>query len=98
MQILEELIGKEVVDNSGNVMGIVKDIEWDSEVNRVESLVVEERGSGLSSLIGSKPRQMVPYENIFSIGDKVLVNIKFTAPEKEEEEDTLGLGRFNLRI
>ncbi|HTX61113.1 MAG TPA: PRC-barrel domain-containing protein [Methanobacterium sp.] len=97
MQIVEDLIGKEAIDDSGNIMGIVKDVVWDFEANHVESIVVEERSSGLSSIMGSKPKQFISYEHIYSIGDKILVSIKI-APAEPEEEDSLGLGRFNLNF
>ena len=95
VQVIEYIIGKEVIDDSGNIMGIVKDIEWDFENNRVDSLVVEEKRGGFS--LGSKPRQTVPYEHIYSIGDKILISIKFVA-EQEEEEDTLGLNKLKLNF
>ncbi len=96
MNISEDLFGKEVIDDSGIVMGIVKDVVWDFENNRVESLVIEKKAGGFGSIFGSGERKLVLYENIHSIGDKILVNIKFSAPEQNEEESMLD--RFNLRL
>ncbi len=98
LNIAEDLLGKEVIDDSGNLMGVVKDVTWDFENNVVESLLIA-KGGGFS-LFGSGEKQFVPYENIHSIGDKVLVNIKFVKPEEDEEKekDELGLNRFGLRI
>ncbi len=93
LNIAEDLLGKEVIDDSGIVMGIVKDVTWDFANNRVESLVVE-KGGGFFSRSGEK--KYVSYENIHSIGDKVLVNIKYSPPE--EENDEFGLNRLGLRF
>ena len=95
MNIVEELVGKEVIDDSGNLMGIVKDVTWNFTDNTVESLVVEEKGAGLSSMFRSSPKKFVSYDNIHSIGDKILVNTHFTVTE-EEDKDEFGLNRFKL--
>lgn len=98
MNIAEDLFGKEVIDDSGMVLGVVKDVVWDFENNRVESLVVE-KGGGFSSIFGSGEKTLVPYENVHSIGDKILVNIKFSTTEKNEsEEEENILDRFNLGL
>ncbi len=100
MNIAEDLLGKEVIDDSGNLMGVVKDVTWDYENNRVESLVIQKSGF---SLFGSSEKQFVLYENIHSIGDKVLVNINIPAPaevKEEEDDDEFGLNkiRSNLKL
>jgi sporulation protein YlmC with PRC-barrel domain len=99
VNIADDVFGKEVIDDSGIVMGVVKDVVWDFENNRMESLVVEKGGGGLRSIFGSGERNLVLYEHIHSIGDKILVNIKFSAVEKNEsDEEENMLDRFNLRI
>ncbi len=99
MNIAEDLFGKEVIDDSGMLMGIVKDVVWDFENNRIESLVVEKGAGGFRSIFVSGERNQVMYENIHSIGDKILVNIKFQASEKNEpQEEENMLDRFGLRI
>jgi sporulation protein YlmC with PRC-barrel domain len=101
LNIAEDLLGKEVIDDSGIVMGVVKDVTWDFENNRIESLVVEKGGGGFLSF-GSGEKTFVSYENIHSIGDKVLVNIKVSQStenkENEEEKDEFGLNRIGLRL
>lgn len=95
MNIAEDLLRKEVIDDSGIVMGVVKDVTWDFVNNRVESLVVEKGGN----LLSSGEKKYVSYENIHSIGDKVLVNIKFSPTKEEtEDEDEFGLNRFRLKF
>jgi len=94
LNIVDDLLKKEVIDDSGILMGVVKDVKWDFENNRMESLVVEKRGGGFSSIFGSGEKSSVLYENIHSIGDKVLVNIKFSVPTEDEEKDESILDRF----
>lgn len=99
MNIAEELLGKEVINDSGNLLGVVKDVTWNFESNIVESLIVKERGG--FSLFGSGEKKIILYENIHSIGDKILVNINvpLTAEKEEEEEkDEFGLNRLNLKF
>lgn len=99
MNIAEDLFGKEVIDNSGMLLGVVKDVVWDFENNRVESLVVEKGAGGFRSIFGSGESTLVLHENIHSIGDKILVNIKISTTEKNEyEEEESILDRFNLRF
>ncbi len=97
LNITEDLLGKEVIDDSGMLMGVVRDVIWDFENNRVESLVVEKGGGGFRSIFGSGEKNFILYENIHSIGDKILVNIKFSAPEKSEEGENL-LSQFGLKL
>ena len=100
MNIAEDLLGKEVIDDSGMSMGVVKDVTWDFETNHVEALIVEMGGGGFRSLFGSGDRNLVSYDNIHSIGDKILVNIKFSAPKENrtEEEDENILDRFRMGL
>jgi len=71
MKIDEELIGKEVVDDSGNQLGVVKDVEWDWETNKIEYIILKEEG--LSAKLGLGTKEIMPYEQIDAIGEKILV-------------------------
>ena len=71
MKINSELVGKEVIDASGDQVGIVKDVEWDFESKRVESIELEE--AGISSKIGLGEKKVVPINMVDQIGDKVLI-------------------------
>lgn len=70
MKISDELLGKEVIDESGDQVGIVEDVEWNIQANRVESLHLKE--AGLSAKIGLGDNKIVPYSSIDTIGEKVL--------------------------
>jgi sporulation protein YlmC with PRC-barrel domain len=72
MRIKEEIIGKEVVDSSGIVIGKVKDVEVDFETQIMESFIVGE-GGFFASLGRSKGETVVPYGMVKIIGDKLLL-------------------------
>ena len=71
MKISDELIGKDVIDESGDQIGIVNDLEWDFETNTVTSIHLKE--AGISAKIGLGDKKIVPYEKIEAIGDTVLI-------------------------
>ncbi len=71
MKISDELIGKDVIDESGDQIGIVNDVDWDFEANRVISIHLKE--AGISAKIGLGDKKIVPYEKIETIGDTVLI-------------------------
>jgi sporulation protein YlmC with PRC-barrel domain len=50
MKIVGELIGKEVIDASGDQVGVVKDVEWDFKSKMLESIELKE--AGISAKIG----------------------------------------------
>ena len=45
MRIKEEVIGKEVIDTSGLIIGKVKDVEVDFETQLMENFIVGKGGS-----------------------------------------------------
>ena len=44
MKIEQELVGKEVIDASGDQVGVVKDVEWDFSTKKVESIELRRGG------------------------------------------------------
>ena len=79
MKISDELIGKDVIDESGDQIGIVNDVEWDFETNTVTSIHLKE--AGISAKIGRGDKTIVPYEKIEAIGDTVLIKGKIFKTE-----------------
>jgi sporulation protein YlmC with PRC-barrel domain len=71
MKIDNELVGKEVIDDSGDQVGVVKDVEWDFDSKRVESIELEE--GGISSKLGLGDKKIIPINMVKEIGDKVLI-------------------------
>lgn len=74
MKIIDDLKGKEVIDNEGNKVGDISDVEWDYKTNKVEKLLVSE---GATAKIGIGEKTKIPISNIDSIGEKIILNIKY---------------------
>jgi sporulation protein YlmC with PRC-barrel domain len=72
MRIIEEIIGKEVLDSSAVVIGKVRDLELNVETNQIEAFILGK--GGISEGLGlSKGETVVPYDMIKQIGDKILL-------------------------
>jgi sporulation protein YlmC with PRC-barrel domain len=72
MRIIEEIIGKEVLDSSAVVIGKVKDVEVDFETKSLDSFILGK--GGISEGLGfSKGETIVPYDMVKKIGDKILL-------------------------
>jgi len=72
MRIIEEIIGKEVLDSSAIIIGKVKDVEVNFETKTLESFILGK--GGISEGLGiSKGETIVPYDMVKKIGDKILL-------------------------
>jgi sporulation protein YlmC with PRC-barrel domain/uncharacterized protein YbjQ (UPF0145 family) len=71
-KVVRQIIGKEVIDSSGMVVGKVKDIEVNWDNNEIESIVLG-KGSISESLGLSKKEFVIPYEEVEQFGDKILI-------------------------
>ena len=91
INVVDELIGLEVIDGTGKLLGVVKDIVWDFKGNSIEALAVEERGGGFLSRIGSGEKQLIAYERIHAIGDKVLIDAEEIGSQLSKERYRLGI-------
>lgn len=87
MKIVNELKGKEVIDASGNKVGEINDVEWNPQTNRIESLVVAEGGA--SSILGVGKKREIKYEEIETIGEKILLKSKSRSEGKFEEPPSI---------
>jgi len=74
IKIVDELKGKDVIDDSGDKIGEVKDVEWDTQTNKVESIILRE--GGVSAKVGLGEKRIVPMDMVKTIGDKVLLKGK----------------------
>jgi sporulation protein YlmC with PRC-barrel domain len=79
MKVNEELIGKEVVDDSGDQVGVIKDVDINTETKSAEFLVLGE--GGISAKIGLGDKTLVPINMVKTIGDKVLIKGKLLQTE-----------------
>ena len=71
MKIADELKGKDVLDNNGNKVGEISDVEWNPNSNKVESIVVTEGGA--SAKVGLGEKRIISYNDVDSIGEKVIL-------------------------
>lgn len=72
IRIVKNIIGKEVIDNSANLIGIVKDLELNWDDQGIEAIIVSKAGI-LGSLRFSKSEKVIPYDMIKEIGDMILL-------------------------
>ena len=71
---LSELRTKEVIDvQDGRRLGKVMDLEFSVEDSRITALVVPSETSFLQSLRGEKCGLVIPWEDVRSIGDDVIL-------------------------
>jgi sporulation protein YlmC with PRC-barrel domain len=88
MRIAEDIIGKEVLDSSATIIGKVKDIEVNLGTRKIEAIVIGK--GGISESIGiSKEENVIPYDMVKQIGDKILLKENIDEPGLETQE--LGL-------
>ncbi len=79
MKISDELLGKEVIDEAGDIIGILKDVEWDPNSNKIETLILKE--GTISAKMGLGEKKIVPYEMVDTIGEKILIQGKIFQTE-----------------
>ncbi len=82
---LSEVIGKKVFTDSGDLFGIVE------EVNLVDNKIdgwriVVSRDSGMNSVLGGARGVIVPQQFLRAIGDVIIIS-KNAVPLKEEDEE-----------
>jgi sporulation protein YlmC with PRC-barrel domain len=80
VKIEDELIGKEINDESGNHIGTVKDLDWNPQTKRVQYILISE--DGISAKLGLGKEKLIPIDMLDEVGDKVLIKGIFFKPEK----------------
>ena len=92
-----ELMNKEVIDQKGNSLGKVKNIEWDNESKEI--INIEIGSGGIREALGMSDHQILSYDQIENIGDKVFIkknkSLKSLKPPKKSNE-TDDLDYYNL--
>jgi len=74
--IKKEIIGKEVINTAGVVIGKVEDVEVDFETQTLEGFMVG-TGGIFEGLGRSSGGTLIPYDIVKVIGDKVLLTTEF---------------------
>lgn len=88
MRILDDIISKEILDNTGNIIGKIKDVEIDTASNCIESVIITEGGFGKK--LGRKQEEiMIPFEMIGSIGDKIILKKEISDFEEILEQEII---------
>ncbi len=72
MRLLNDIIGKEILDSSANILGKVKDIEIDASSNRINSIIITKGGS-TRKFRSTNEEEKIPFELISHIGDKIVL-------------------------
>ena len=72
MRLLDEIIGKEILDENASIIGKVKDIEIDTSSKKLESIIIVKEGSK-KGFRNTKTEEKIPFEYVSKIGDKILV-------------------------
>lgn len=85
MKILDDVISKEIIDNNGNIIGKIKDVEVDTASNCIESIIIQDDKSG-KTLNRKQEEIIIPFEMIGSIGDKVILKKGLSELEEILEE------------
>ena len=81
---IDEIKGKEVIDEKGNVVGEVEDIDLDFRNRRIEGLVLRE--ASITGKIGRGETKLIPCNMVDAIGEKVLLKGK---PLTQEDLDVI---------
>ena len=77
MRIVEDMIGKEVINSDAVVVGKVGDVEFDEVTQTVTAIVLKKGGISETLHISKKDETIISYNFIKSIGDKILLKDVF---------------------
>ncbi len=82
---MSEVVGRKVYTDSGDLFGIVEEINLvDNKIDGWRIVVARE--SGMLQVLGGARGIIVPHQFIKAIGDIILIN-KTAVPVQTEEED-----------
>jgi len=82
---LSEVIGRKVFTDSGDLFGIVEEVNLAD--NKIDGWrIVVSRNSGMSAVLGGARGVIVPQQFLKAVGDVLLIS-KNAIPLKEEDED-----------
>jgi len=76
VKIADELKGKEVVNEQGDKIGEISDVDWNPRSNMIETIIVTEGGATAKLGVGKK--REISFNNVKTIGEKVLLKGKGT--------------------
>ena len=77
----KDVQGKEVIDSLGNVIGKVNNISWDKSSREIKFFEIS--SGGIMEIFGRGEKKILPYDDIETIGDKILIKPGSMEPTKE---------------
>ena len=72
MRIIEDIIGKEVINAEAIVIGKIDDIEVDFEEQSLEAIIIK-KGGFAKKIAASNSEDVIPFDMIKALGDKVII-------------------------
>lgn len=79
MRLQNDIINKEIVDDKGNILGKVKDIELDTSTRKVTSIIIsKEEKNKFTIMKDNSIEEIIPFEEVGSIGDKIILRKNIT--------------------
>lgn len=85
---LSEVVGKKVFTDSGDLFGLVEEINILD--NRIDGWrIVVSRESGMIEILGGARGIIVPHQFIKAIGDIIIINKNAVPVQQQEEEFSL---------
>lgn len=76
MRINQDVFGKEVLNTDGVIVGKAHDMEFDEETREIKSIIIKK--GGISNTLNiSKGEDVIPFDMIKVIGDKILLKDTF---------------------
>ena len=72
MRLLDDVIGKEILDCNANILGKVKDLEIDAASKKIEFIITTKAGKSKKILI-SNEEEKIPFEMVSRVGDKIIL-------------------------
>lgn len=72
MILLSDVKGKEVVNNNGDIIGVVKDFEINDEYQLINLVIMD---GTIANKIGIGEDKIIPIASIQSIKDKIIIEM-----------------------
>jgi len=71
MKIKDEILGKEVIDESGVTIGKIKELDLDFILNALKTMEIKDQG--ISGKFGWGEKKVLPFHLVKKIGDKIMI-------------------------
>jgi sporulation protein YlmC with PRC-barrel domain len=73
--LLRELIGKKIITNKGEELGVLGDIVIDERTGQLQNLVVQPNMENrMARQLGEKGNIQIPYKSVFAVSQMIVVD------------------------